>query len=456
MKKIILLRVAICLGALGAYVAYQNSNTSQVPGELPLWLESDSVTAISNRTSSDFRLTRAEVLEAIQQQHSEVTDADIDTFLAKHYIEAKTINGEQRFHRKSPRNVNLLNPDYADKNASGDVSAVYISHVDSILSYYRGTNVKGLRHRVKYRFTIDVPYHPSIANDTLRVWMPVPVESQRQSEISIESSYPAKYILSDGKSVHNSIYFEQASPAEGDTAHFEYVGSYINSGEYYTPEYILANIKQYDKESDVYQTYTAFQAPHIVNLDSLAHTIVGKETNPFKQSELVYDYINSNFPWAAAREYSTIECIPEYVLRERHGDCGQVTLLYISLMRSLGVPARWESGWIVTPGDTNLHDWSETYFEGIGWVPVDASFGRYTNSTDSEIINFFSHGIDSQRLAANKGIGGQFFPQKKFVRSETVDFQAGEVETSQGNLFYPGWDYNLEVLSFETIETTKK
>lgn len=27
------------------------------------------------------------------------------------------------------------------------------------------------------------------------------------------------------------------------------------------------------------------------------------------------------------------------------------------------------------PKAWNLHDWAEIYFEGIGWVPVDQSFG---------------------------------------------------------------------------------
>ena len=35
---------------------------------------------------------------------------------------------------------------------------------------------------------------------------------------------------------------------------------------------------------------------------------------------------------------STIENIPEYVLDNRHGDCGQVSLLFITLCRISGIP----------------------------------------------------------------------------------------------------------------------
>ena len=423
--------------------------------ELPVWLETDSAAAIDRRIAADFTLSRQELLETLQRAHPELTDADIDSFLCHKYIEAVTIDGEQRFHRKSPRNLNLLNPAYnGGARRRGDkASPARISYVDSVLSFYRGTNPRGLSHEVTYRFTIDVPGQEVFAGDTLRVWMPVPMATDRQRDIDILSTTPSAYVLSDGRSIHNSIYFEAPAPAPGDTAHFEYTGRFVTSGKYATEADILANIKPYDTASAEYRKYTAVEAPHIIRLDSLAHAIVGNETNPYRQSEMVFDYIIDRYPWAGAREYSTIACIPQYVVDEGHGDCGQVSLLYISLMRSLGVPARWESGWMLHPGEVNLHDWTEVYFEGVGWLPVDVSFGRYTGSDDAENTGFYSHGIDAHRLAANKGVCGDFYPAKRFVRSETVDFQVGEVECAKGNVFYPAWSYNLEIINKTPIES---
>ena len=39
----------------------------------------------------------------------------------------------------------------------------------------------------------------------------------------------------------------------------------------------------------------------------------------------------------------------------------------------------------------------------------------------------------------------EFFPRKRYPRSETVDFQRGEVETSNRNLYFDEWDYKMEV-----------
>ncbi len=87
-------------------------------------------------------------------------------------------------------------------------SEARISYADSVLNFSRGKNSFGGAHKVTYRFSIDVPYHPAIADDTLRVWMPFPIESERQHEINILSAKPEEYIVSEpGQSVHRTIYF---------------------------------------------------------------------------------------------------------------------------------------------------------------------------------------------------------------------------------------------------------
>ena len=53
-------------------------------------------------------------------------------------------------------------------------------------------------------------------------------------------------------------------------------------------------------------------------------------------------------------EYSTIENIPEYVLDNHKGDCGQVSLLFITLCRISGIPAHFQSGFMMHPKAWNL------------------------------------------------------------------------------------------------------
>lgn len=425
----------------------KNENTLQ-------WLEADSAVAIQSRIRSDFPLSMAEAEDKIKDMYPDVENHVLEEYIKNKQLEVKVIDGQQRVHRKGPDNLKLLNHEIGQTwNGRGsDATEEEISWIDTIVDETKGDGSLSNSHYVKYRFSIDVPRHEFLIGDTLKVWMPLPMETQRQKNVSILTS-SHDYIASAGKSEHNTIYMEQPVSENSDSIiHFEYVGEYNVSAQYFSPEFVETNIKEYDKESEFYKKYTAVEHPHIIKIDSLAKQIVGKEESPYKMSEMVYDYIVDSYPWAGAREYSTIECIPQYVISERHGDCGQVALLYISLMRSLGVPARWESGWMLHPGQKNLHDWAEVYFEGIGWVPVDVSFGRYKTSDRREVCNFYSTGMDSYRFATNNGVCSQLYPQKKFLRSETVDFQVGEVECSQGNLFYPGWKKKLEILEMVSVK----
>ncbi|MDE6301954.1 MAG: C40 family peptidase [Muribaculaceae bacterium] len=412
-------------------------------------IEPDSAAAIASRTRADFPYTIEQFHDMLSADRPGITRDSLQRLIDTRLVETHMFGDTLRVFRKALGNLRLLDPATNPHRAlrGSGASDARISYVDSVLDWREGTNLDGGAHRVRFSFSIDVPVTSEIAFDTLRVWMPYPLDSDRQSDIRLIETSHSDYTLSGENSPHGTIFFQQPSGAPGDTAHFRYVAEFTAKGAYFPEREILSSLKPYDKESELYRKYTSVELPHIIRLDSLAAEIAGDETNPYRLSERVYDYIINRYPWAGAREYSTIECIPEYVITEGHGDCGQVSLLYISLMRTLGIPARWESGWMLHPGEKNLHDWAEVYFEGVGWVPVDVSFGRYTRAGRPEATGFYSHGIDAHRFVANKAVAAPFYPAKRFVRSETVDSQLGEVETTAGNLFYPDWTRRMELIN---------
>lgn len=59
--------------------------------------------------------------------------------------------------------------------------------------------------------------------------------------------------------------------------------------------------------------------------------------------------------------------------------------------------------------------------------------------------HIFLGGIDSWRMVVNNDYSMALMPEKKFPRSETVDFQRGEVEWEGGNLYFPQWDYHMDI-----------
>lgn len=68
-----------------------------------------------------------------------------------------------------------------------------------------------------------------------------------------------------------------------------------------------------------------------------------------------------------------------WVIQEGKGVCDEITNLFISLNRALGIPARFVSGVAYTDSDLfdypwGNHGWAEVYFPGHGWVPFDISY----------------------------------------------------------------------------------
>lgn len=413
----------------------------------------DSLNTIMYRIRKDFTLTPEEGKKKIAERVPNVSDAQIETWKQNHKIEYMIIDGQEWWFKKSVGNLWLLADEYATDHAAEkeDSYNYHRQHfLDAMKSCPDANNVRNW-NLAQITFSLDVNADAVPAGETLKVWMPFPFENLRQRNIKfIKANHPVTF--SEG-SKHHTVYME-AVAEKGKPSHFEYTFSYEVGERHFAKQDMLAMLEPYDKNSDVYKRYTMLnEGPHIAVDDKIAakaKEIVGDETNPIEQASLLCQWIGRNFPWAGAREYSTIANIPSYVLGIGHGDCGQVALLYINMARSLGIPARWESGYMLHPGYENYHDWAETYYEGIGWVSTDPSFCR--TAVDTPLNDYYVTGLDVYRLATNEAVGDVLSPRKTYIRSETVDFQPGEVEWRGGNLYYDSFKSNLEVDKFTPIK----
>jgi hypothetical protein len=262
--------------------------------------------------------------------------------------------------------------------------------------------------------------------------------------VELLSTSSPEYLIAPDSAIHRSIYME-AMLEKGIPARFQISYKYQSNGQYFN----MSRFKPmpYDKASYIYKKYTSEEPPQIhfsENIKRLADSITGKDDDPAIIVSKIYSWFKGNIPWTGALEYSVMPDIPEYVFKNRRGDCGMQTFLFISMLRYKGVPVRWQSGWMVPPVGKNLHDWCEIYFEGIGWIPSDVSYDLQ-QSENSDIRHFFKTGIDSYRLIVNDGIAGTFHPPKKYLRSEPYDFQRGELEWAGGNLYFDKWDYEMKI-----------
>jgi transglutaminase-like putative cysteine protease len=99
----------------------------------------------------------------------------------------------------------------------------------------------------------------------------------------------------------------------------------------------------------------------------------------------------------------------------KRGNCTDFHSLFIGMMRSSGIPARFEIGFPLPEGQIEgdilgYHCWAEFYLAGVGWVPVDASEAwknaakrdYFFGAHDTNRV-FFTYGRDIRLSPDQKG-----------------------------------------------------
>lgn len=404
------------------------------------------------RIRKDFNKNSEDILKYIRKYYPNANEHDLIKWENDGSLEFKIIDGKKWYFARAASNLFRINKEA--KRQKELVDGPYKDPLDVFLEVYvkkaiASAKEKNLRLvnpvKMKLNYTVTVNENAVPEGETIRCWLPFPREGHnRQTDVKLLGINSDEYVIASNDNQQRTIYFEKVAQKDQPTI-FNIVLEVTNYAEvnFINPE----NIKPYNKNSGLYQIYTSERYPHIVFTDkikNLSKEIVGNEKNPYLIAKKIFTWISENIPWAGAREYSTIENISDYCISRMHGDCGIRTLLFMTLCRYNGIPAKWQSGWMLHPGEVNLHDWCEIYFEGYGWLPVDQSFGLVNSDNNDERYFFFGN-TDSFHLITNDDYSSYLFPTKIFPRSETVDFQRGELEWRGGNLYFDKWKYKMEV-----------
>ncbi len=406
-----------------------------------------------NRMKLDFCVSEPQVKEYIRKYIPTVTDKQMREWEKSNALECSIIDGKRYYFRNAGPNLFRIDSvarslkvaqDGIELNGYDKVNQEHLPLIIAAVKQTGECRVIPKRIRVTYTLTVEPDAVPD--GKLVRCWLPYPrTDEDRQQQVRFLSASEKKQSFSPPSCMHSTLYMEKVAVKDKPTI-FSESFEYTSFAEWHNLK--PADILPYDTASALYKEYTAERETHIrfsPRIRQLAAELTEGETNPLLKAARIFAWIHHSFPWASAREYSTLENIPEYVLDNHHGDCGQVSLLFITLCRCSGIPAHFQSGFMMHPNAWNLHDWAEIYFEGVGWVPIDQSFGIPSFAQTDDERMFFLGGIDSWRMIVNEDYSKPLVPEKKFPRSETVDFQRGEVEWEGGNLYFDKWKYQMDI-----------
>ncbi len=397
----------------------------------------------------DFSLDADEVKTRLRKQIPDLGDAEFARWDAHGLLERQIIDGRVLYFNRSPSNLFRLSAEARARRAQpqpfvdGPMEKANAHHreVRDAALAQSARSVAPRRLRVTQSLTVNADAVP--AGESVRAWIPYPrALPGQQEDIRLVASEPARPVIAPESALQRTAYLEQPAQAGKPTT--------------FSVSYELTVFARYTAVDPVkvvpatitpeLAPFVAERAPHVLFTESirlLSRQIVGDEKDPWRITQKLYAAVDQ-IPWAGAREYSTITNISDYALHAGHADCGQQTLLLITLLRYNGIPARWQSGMVYSDGDySNLHDWGQVYIAPYGWIPMDVTAGRL-DSDDPAVANFYLGGQDAYRIAFNDDYSRDFVPAKQHFRSETVDLQRGEAEWSGGNLYFDQWDYAFE------------
>ena len=113
-----------------------------------------------------------------------------------------------------------------------------------------------------------------------------------------------------------------------------------------------------------------------------ASEIVKGEDDLYAAVFKIADWTKNNINYNLSTLTAEVSQKASWVLQNKQGVCDELTSLFIALLRSVGVPAKFVSGVSYTNSELfsenwGPHGWAEVYFPGHGWIPFDVTYGEF-------------------------------------------------------------------------------
>ncbi len=110
-----------------------------------------------------------------------------------------------------------------------------------------------------------------------------------------------------------------------------------------------------------------------------AQELAAGEDDLFVLSFKVAEWVETNVKYDLTSLTSEAVQKSSWVMASREGVCDELTNLFISMMRSLGIPTRYISGLAYSniKHAWGPHAWAEVYFPDKGWIPFDVTYRQF-------------------------------------------------------------------------------
>lgn len=388
-----------------------------------------------SRLEENYPLSREDAIAQVRAEWPEFTEEQFDALVDHRRIDWRYVNGRVQYHDRFLSCVRM----YAEKEAPGlKVEQEDHTQRDQMLARMETAGELSARITLKASIKAAVPS----AGKKVQAWLPIPADCPQQSEIEILDATPG-YILAPADCPARTIYWES-----GERDSFEVTYRYKHKARYVDPFTLKC-----DEAQPTFDTQE--ELPHIVftpYLKDLCTRITGGCKTPVEKAGAIYDYVTGNVDYRYQPAYALLDSIADSCAKELRGDCGVMALLFITLCRIAGIPARWQSGLSARPQESGAHDWAMFYIAPYGWLYADPSFGSGArrNGEASRRKHYFGN-LDPCRMVANSVFQAPLAPPDPCYRNDPYDNQLGEMTVDGAGLWGDQVERQVETVEFQFL-----
>lgn len=398
------------------------------------------------RMRRNYTVTEEEAQKIMAENLRDYRPEELAELKRDNFVDWIFVNGEIRYIDSFYRNLVKIRKDIADRQLHPEPEP------EKTTAAYRREMIARMKEkgegrcRFHIRSTVEITRDTIGENEKYYIYVASPLEKIQMNNLRIISCNPEPARIPESTDLHPAVYFE---------------GSYKRVKKCdieYEVEVVAPYVDPRPEQVDEIQPdfYLEEQEPHIVftpYLKALTREVVGEETNPLLKARRIYNFITTKVNYSFMRSYVALPNIAEYCASRLRGDCGVQAILFITMCRIAGVPARWQSGMYADPNGTGSHDWAMFYVAPYGWLWADPSFGGGAlRDGDEERWNFYFGNLEPFRIVLTDGFQQPFVPAMHTMRTDPYDNQAGEAESSVGAIPLDSWDGYSEIVTCEILD----
>lgn len=401
---------------------------------------------IIKRLPENYIYTKPQALARIRERIPDFTEEEFDQMDLDNRLDWIYIQGVPHYFDRFYETLVKTDPAFAiragERNVlsdGGSTSGAVEDPLDRTARIMKETG--SFSNRICVQATVRLKDELFKPGTFVRAHLPIPSACDQQSDIRIERMDPPTAHIAPEDAPQRTICWEETLE-ENRTFTVEY--SYVHTAKYHDVSTIVPS-----KEQPSFDTHE--QAPHIIftpYIRELVASITDGLDSPLEKAKAIYDFLTLNVKYSFMRAYFCLENIAESSARNLKGDCGVMALLFITMCRCAGIPARWESGLYARPDFCGAHDWAKFYIAPYGWLYADISFGTGAVREHNESRRQFYFGnLDAFRMVANNEFQAGFTVPKHHWRCDPYDNQMGEMELEDRGLRYFEFERTKKVLA---------